>query len=349
MSQPQDNLAKALAQNGSFDPQRATELKQKAVAALNAKMRRVERVFWVVFLFCVWVLCSAFTALLGSSSTRDLIFCAVLILVMYESTVLMKLWYWTMNNKISVLKEIKQLRLETFLAAPAEAPMWGRGFEEPARSLPRWERVAWWIALIAILLWELPVYVGSVSIGPDLLARPPQKQTLTSEGCVTLASDGSGSVVTRMSFVHQGFSPTRSITFPAPRSAVVSFLDTRGAEMPFTTTPQNGELRYDVTLPHPVDSGSRFSYTRVLESPECATRDGDVWTCSNNYRYGYATSEFAETVVLPEGAQIVSAEPWPVAAFTLNNKPTLRFETTRGRSEPFKYTVRYRLPADPSK
>jgi hypothetical protein len=32
-----------------------------------------------------------------------------------------------------------------------------------------------------------------------------------------------------------------------------------------------------------------------------------------------------------------------LAKFTLNDKPTVRFEATRGHDDPFKYTVQYRL------
>jgi len=48
-------------------------------------------------------------------------------------------------------------------------------------------------------------------------------------------------------------------------------------------------------------------------------------------------------VVLPEGAEIVSITPWPVAKFTLKGRPTVRFEATRGRNDLFKYAVKYRL------
>ena len=39
-----------------------------------------------------------------------------------DSTVLIKLWYWIMNNKIGVLKEIKQLQLQIAELAGKEPP-----------------------------------------------------------------------------------------------------------------------------------------------------------------------------------------------------------------------------------
>jgi len=36
----------------------------------------------------------------------------VVIIIMGQTQVLMKLWYWVMNTKINVLKEVKQLQLQ---------------------------------------------------------------------------------------------------------------------------------------------------------------------------------------------------------------------------------------------
>jgi len=47
-------------------------------------------------------------------------------------------------------------------------------------------------------------------------------------------------------------------------------------------------------------------------------------------------------------ADIVSVKPWPKGKFTLNDKPTVLFEGTRGYNDPSKYTVQYRLAAEAS-
>ena len=39
-----------------------------------------------------------------------------------DSTVLIKLWYWIMNNKLNVLKELKQLQLQISELARKEPP-----------------------------------------------------------------------------------------------------------------------------------------------------------------------------------------------------------------------------------
>ena len=77
--------------------------------------------------------------------------------------------------------------------------------------------------------------------------------------------------------------------------------------------------------------------------PESATEEEGIWTHSGDLSYGFNTNEFSQTVVLPEGAEIVSIDPWPDNTFTVRNRPTVRFEGTRGHNDPFKYTVQYRL------
>lgn len=348
MSEPENELKRSLAENGSFDPAKAEEVKRKAVAALNARMRRAERLFWVVFLLCVYVLCCAVVSFRYVSGTKELIWLAMLALVMYESTVLMKLWYWTVNTKISVLKEIKQLRLELSAATNQEPSMWGRGLEEPARSLSRWERIAWWIVLIVVLFASGLVETYFWRIGRPKLIRPTVAQTLTSEGCLTLEADGSGSEVKEISTVHGGINARESVVAFAPAGAVLRFTDARGQELPFTTSPHEGRVRYDVKTTRPVLPGQRFSFTLVQKRPDYATQEGGVWTCSDKCEYDYATSELAETVILPVGAEIVSVNPWPVAKFTLTGRPTVRFEARRGYRERFNYTIQYRLPSEPA-
>ncbi len=45
MSEFDDDLKKAFRENGSFDPEKAEEMKKRAVGTFNARMRKVERVF----------------------------------------------------------------------------------------------------------------------------------------------------------------------------------------------------------------------------------------------------------------------------------------------------------------
>ena len=342
MSQPQDDLAKALAQNGSFDPERARQLKQRAVAKLNTKMRWVGRITFICLCLEAWILLLAFYHFMQVSDTKLLLLYALLMLLCFESTVLMKLWYWVMNGKISVLKELKLLRLElprddaASVLDDADRPR-GR-----LRSL-RWaERIFWWSLLVAGIVAVDVVKRRDIPPGWD----SPEGGTSTRQACVTLAPDGSASVVTDVSCQYEGSGRRTGFTMHVPKSWSVRWVDSCGRDLCATAAPVNGQHCYYVSLGKPVYPGQRYSYVSTADIPNAAEREGDVWTYSTDHRYDYGTNEYVDTVVLPEGAEIVSATPWPAATFTLNNRPTVRFESKRGYNEHFEYTIQYRLPDD---
>jgi hypothetical protein len=51
------------------------------------------------------------------------LFAAVITMIDYNSTVIMKLWYWVVSTKLNILKEIKQLQLEIVELARKEEPL----------------------------------------------------------------------------------------------------------------------------------------------------------------------------------------------------------------------------------
>ena len=340
MSNP-DDLTEALTRNGAYDPEKAEELRTKMVGTFEASMRKVERYLWVYMCLCCWLFVFTSFHFMQSGSTKALLFYGILMFVFFATTILMKLWYSIMNNKISVLKAIKQVELGG-VAAAADWPEKHKALQGPLAGLSRRERRVWWVVLIAggALLGAVKGAEISGAVDPWSLDTGG---TLRSEGCVTLAPDGNGSEVTETSCVYEGTLARRGFHFHAPKSTKIRFIDGRGQEMPFTTSAQNGHVRYDVRLPRPIMPGRRFSYTRLSEYGNSATEKDGVWTYASDIAYGYDTNEISQTVVLPEGAEIVFADPWPASSFTLQGKPTLRFEGTRARDETLKCTIKYRL------
>jgi hypothetical protein len=342
MTRPEDELAlkKALAENGSFDPQKAEELKRKAVGAFEAKMRKTERIYFVNMCVVSWLLVFALFYFLQASTTKAIITSGLLALVFFEATILLKLWYWIMNNKISVLKAIKQIEVGGSATGDDDTFGAGRKLEGPLKGLSSRERAVWTVALIAGCVLVVAVKAPNAPswTGPCIL---------TSNTCVTLAADGSGSTVTDQSFINEGMDPTqRTFNYYSPKSHPVRFTDGSGRELPVTTSVEGDHVRYNVTLPHRIGPGQRFGYIQISKGPGLARREGDTWVYSSGQTPGCDTNEMSDTVVLPEGAQIISAEPWPVAQFTLGGKTGVRFQAIRGLSESFKYTVRYRLAAE---
>jgi len=343
MMSESNHLEKALAENGTFDPAKAKELKQKLVGRFTAGVRKVERYLWVYMCLCCWLLVFTLFQFMQSVTTKALLTYGLLTLIFFETTILIKLWYWILNNKITVMKEIKQLQLGGPAAEEADvSERQNKRLEGPLRGLSRWERTVWYIVLIGG-----GAAIGAVK-GGDLHWSSARGASLNANGTVTLEADGSGTAVAEMSFVYQGLHSISSFNYYAPKETKVHFADSRGKELPCTVSPQGDHVHYQGQLNRTAYPGQRFTYVRTSENPRFATREGDVWTYSTDYTYGYGTNELAETVVLPEGAEIVSTTPWPVETFTLADRPAVRFEATRGANELFAYTVRYRLPTEPS-
>lgn len=347
MSNP-DNLTEALAQNGAYDPEKAEELRTKMVGTFKAAMKKAERYLWGYTCLYAWLGVFAAAHFMQSSTTKALLFYGLLTLIFFELTILMKVWYFVTSNKISMLKAIKQLELGGPAAVDVNKSQEGKETRGQLDGLPRWERRIWWAAIVCgafLILFVKGLEIQGVEDPWDLGGGG----CLASAGCVTLTADGNGSEVTEMSFLHQGTLARRGFDFYAPDAAVLRFTESHGNELPVETSSEHGHVRYMVRLPRPIMPGRRFSYTRLSECPNSATQEDSVWTYSSDISYGYDTNEISQTVVLPEGAEIVSATPWPIAKFTLQGKPSIRFEATRGRNEPFKYTVQYRLPPEASR
>ena len=105
-------LGKAILENGSLDPRMSSLLKAEVLKSFDDKLKSTKYIAWafLLFLYCVDV--GAICGFLFGQSTKVLIFWAVVVLASNELQVLMKLWYWVVNSKISVLKEIKRLELQ---------------------------------------------------------------------------------------------------------------------------------------------------------------------------------------------------------------------------------------------
>ena len=75
---------------------------------------KVKTVRWLTALFLVIniaAMVAAAVCLQFATDTRMMFWCAIMFIVAFEGTVLIKLWYWVMTSKISVLTELKHLEM----------------------------------------------------------------------------------------------------------------------------------------------------------------------------------------------------------------------------------------------
>ncbi len=119
MNEFDDNLRSSLAENGAFDAGKASELRKIAIGKFEAALKKVERTAmgYVLVLSPLAVFCAVRS--LNAPDTRDMLLYAIVFLVALEKLLVVRFWYWVTNNKISVLKEVKLLRMEMHGAPPA--------------------------------------------------------------------------------------------------------------------------------------------------------------------------------------------------------------------------------------
>jgi hypothetical protein len=342
MTRP-DDLTRALARNGAYDPEKAEELRKKMVGVFVATTRKVERYLWARSCLFAWLAVFAAAHFMHSSTTKALLFYGLLTLVFVVCMLHAKTWYLIATTKVGLLKAIHQQESGAPVGASASTPREHREVQVPfVDGLPRWERCIWYAAIIGgglLILAVKGIEVQGVEDPWDF----GRGGSLTAEGCLTLAADGSGTEVTEISLLHQGTLPRRGLTIDAPAAASTRYTDSYGNQLPAQGAQEQGRVRYTVGLSRPIMPGRRFGCTMIQERPQWATEGEGTWTCSADKSYGWDTNEFFQAVVLPEGAEIVSVTPCPVANFLLAKKPVVRFHATRGHNEPFKYTVQYRL------
>jgi hypothetical protein len=141
-------------------------------------------------------------------STSDLKQCLLLgigILIMFEGTVLMKLWYWTMHGKIATVREIKLLQLaiaelKTHQPSPPQGTAAGFRDESAPVSAPSPTASSsrkWW-RIVLVPVWLLAV-AGTVYFGWVQNPGEPRQVTPYFEKTFT-AADGTKALEWQQSF-----------------------------------------------------------------------------------------------------------------------------------------------------
>jgi hypothetical protein len=109
----ENELKKTLAKNGDFDVAKSKALRKEIVQMWYDKnMRKVKITFWIYFLLSIGMMAGGYIGLRLASDTKGMLSWMLFFMIGFNSTILMKLWYWVVNTKLGVLKEIKQLQLQ---------------------------------------------------------------------------------------------------------------------------------------------------------------------------------------------------------------------------------------------
>lgn len=195
-----EDITSVLADNGNYDPDRAEQLRKDMVDNFTATLRKVERWYWGFMCLSSWLFMFVIFQFLQSSSTKALLFYGILALVFFQAMVLMKLWYWIANQKIGILKAIKQLELRgmpgtTDISLPD-------GLRAPVEGLPRRERMIWRALLLTgcAVIGAVKVQLGGVDV-PWALDTSASAKIANS---IATAPCGCWSTTTEMPYVSRG-------------------------------------------------------------------------------------------------------------------------------------------------
>jgi hypothetical protein len=106
-------LKEALEKNGDFDIAKSEMLRKEIVQMWYDKsLRRTKKIFWIYFLLSIGMMVGGYIGLRLATDTRGMLSWVIFFMIGFDSTILMKLWYWVVDTKLNILKEMKQLQLQ---------------------------------------------------------------------------------------------------------------------------------------------------------------------------------------------------------------------------------------------
>jgi hypothetical protein len=123
MDKLEKQLKKVLEKNGVFDVSKSEALRKEIIQMwCDKNLRRAKIVFWIFFLLCLGMMAGGYIGLRSAGNTKQMLSWVIFFMIGFNSTILMKLWYWVVDAKLNVQKEVKQLQLQIAELADKEPP-----------------------------------------------------------------------------------------------------------------------------------------------------------------------------------------------------------------------------------
>jgi hypothetical protein len=109
----ENELKEVLEKNGKFDAAKGETLRKEIVQMwCDKNLRRAKIVFWVYFLLSIGMMAGGYIGLRFTTDTKGMLSWVLFFMIGFNSTILMKLWYWVVDTRINLQKELKQLQLQ---------------------------------------------------------------------------------------------------------------------------------------------------------------------------------------------------------------------------------------------
>lgn len=124
MDKLERQLKKVLEKNGVFDAAKSETLRKELIQMwCDKNLLRAKLVFWIFFLLSLGMMVGGYIGLRTTGDTRGMVSWAIFLMIGFNSTILMKLWYWVEDAKFNVQKEVKQLQLQIAELTGKEQPV----------------------------------------------------------------------------------------------------------------------------------------------------------------------------------------------------------------------------------
>jgi len=106
-------LKEVLQKNGDFDAAKSETLRKEMVQMwCDKNLLRAKIVFWIFFLLCLGMMLGGYIGLRYAGNTKEMLSWVIFFMIGFNSTILMKLWFWVVHTRINLQKELKQLQLQ---------------------------------------------------------------------------------------------------------------------------------------------------------------------------------------------------------------------------------------------
>ncbi|TWT82845.1 hypothetical protein CA13_43080 [Planctomycetes bacterium CA13] len=334
MNEHDQELQKALTESSDF---RTQTMREASATEFSNRVRWAERIYWIYAVILVLIGVLVINYFARTRDTKELIICAVVILVVYETTVLMKLWFAVAATKLSILKDMKLLRFEVARLAAVvgvEHPAEPSIKYEPVRGSSPWERKLWLgvcvVAAIAASTWS-----------SNLTNTGGGK--LSADSVITVQTNGNVTTVTNIAQTYSKMQRPQTITMHVPKDCEVRWVDNQDETMPVTITPTGTHHRYDVEITNGAIVDDMLKYTQVTQFPLAATEQDGTWTFNSDRLYSASQNELKVTVLLPLNANVDSVKPTPSLQYNQSGSTILQFNASRAKDEKFQFSIQYRL------
>ena len=106
-------LKEVLEKEGGFNVAQGDILRKETVQMWYDKnLRMAKIVFWIFFLLCLGMMLGGYIGLRSSTDTKGMLSWVIFFMIGFNSTILMKLWYWVVHTRINLQKDLKELQLQ---------------------------------------------------------------------------------------------------------------------------------------------------------------------------------------------------------------------------------------------